>query len=939
MNIIKSLHSSLLYRCFSEKNNHFLTVSVLWGFDLNTNSAKLEQDIWQTIGNLLGKNELFDTGMPKKNAEFLVHGSCFTPKGEKTNAHNVSVTLGSLTKKLNVYGDRHWIKGLGVWALSEPELFSEMPVSYKNAFGGKNISSNPLGKGVDDIDGNLGCLQYLPNLEYPNQLIGSPSDKPSPASFNRIDLMCEQRMKYGGTYDQKYIETRMPGLPEDFDYQFFNDTPNDQQFAEYLKGGENFEIKNMHPEKSVIIGQLPDVFARVFVNHEIDNKIVFKEIPTNLDTVWFFPESELGILIHRGTIRINEDDATDIKQILIANESRSDELRSREHYQNELDLRLNPEESIKYLMHTSPLIPLGTTCGFENMSENSDFPLELLAKSNLETYGETKKNEAEKQASEQFEQLKQTMEEGSLERQKIEDIQNQLKISKSGPAEIDPDIKKIKELSDKILPSMPNDPNKPDLTKLNLKAMDDLREHMDQLQIDKKSEAKQQLNSQIVKLKQMDGGTLEQVQQLEKVLIEMELPPILPRVNVEGILLQIKEQKSELQKQLLMMQSMGLSQDQLIRIQKANENSELEKQTLAGLNIAKDSYRLGAHYIENARSPHEGRESSIRGMFINTLNSGGELTHGDYAFVDLSELNLEEVDLEGSYLEYTNLTGTNLCNVNLSNTILCNAIVKQTKFENVNFKDANLGSIKFENVQFINCDLTGATLSKSNIKNTQFNNCKMAEKQDVFLETSFEQVSFINSDMRKNVFIDLDVSRCDFSGTDLSGSNFVNPIMKNSNFKNSNLSGVNFVKATADGSCFDQSLMKNVRFVGGCSLLNTSFFLAEVAESNFRDCELYKANFNQAKLNKTDFGGANLKDSNFEKAIAVQTQFNKTDLTNSNMIKINLMEGSLYKAKISGVKFNEANLYSVNFLDCTIGQTDFTDADLEQTILKDWRPA
>lgn len=941
MNIVKSLHSSLLHRHFSFQGKHYFTASVLWGFNLQTGESVLEQDLWLAIGDMMGKSELFDTGMPKANAELLVQGSCYAPNGEAVNASRVAVSLGSIEKELMVFGDRHWIKGLGVgWGVSDPENFSEMPIGYMNAFGGQGYAANPIGKGIDEVELLGEPLIPLPNIEYARELIGSPGDKPRPASLNRIDMMCEQRMSKAGTYDQRYIETRMPGFPDDFNYDYFNDAASDQWVDGYFNGDENYEIRNMHPEHALIKGRVPGVYGRVFVNHQVNGEVVFKEIPTQLDTVWLFPSSELGLMIHRGTLEVNEDDAADIKQILVANENTSDTPRSAEHYKYELALRTNREEAYKYAFFTTPLIPEGATCGFKVMEEKADFPYAQLLNANMQNFAATKQQDAEAIAQQQIDKLKEQSVEGSPERAEMDATIQQLADMKVNPPALSPREQKIKEITDKIAPMMKDDPTKLDMTKLNLKAVDELKEYMETLKKEKEAEAKNKLLEQIEKLNKTgaDGETSTQVKQLEDFLVAMDLPPILPRIDVEGIIQQMKDQKNEVQKQLLVMQSMGLPKEQLESIKKALNPEESEKRMRENLDKANDGYRIAAHGMGQARSPHEGQEADVRAALLKAFKSGGKTAYGDYAFVDLSDQDLTGIDLRGAYLEYANLTNTNLSNANLSKAILSHAIFNGTSLTNTNLTDANLGAINFEGAVFRDADLTGATLSKSNIANTKFERCKMADKIDMFLETTFNKASFTGSDMRKNTFIDADISNCDFSGSDLSESQMINPIMKSVNFTGANLTGVNFVKAQGDSSIFDSAIMKNVRFLGESSLPKASFKFADVNEANLRDCYLQEANFTGADLHKSDFGGADLKKSCFEKAHAIEAQFSKADLTHANMQKINLMEGSLYKAILSAATFNNANLYGVSFMGCTVGETDFTGADLEKTLFKDWRP-
>jgi uncharacterized protein YjbI with pentapeptide repeats len=906
---------------------------VLWGFNLNTGEPVLEQELWQTIGDMLGKNELFDAGMPKPNAEFLVQGSCFARDGKSINANQVSASVGTMSKELMVFGDRHWIKGMGVsWGVSDPKPFTEMPIGYSAAFGGKDYAANPLGKGIEEMESDDGPVIPLPNVEYANQIIGSPTDKPNPASFSRIDMMCEQRMSNAGTYDQKYLETRMPGFPDDFNYDYFNDAAKDQQIESYFKGDEQYEIRNMHPDYAVIKGRIPGVYGRVFVNHEIKGKAEFKEIPTNLDTIWMMPTSELGVLIHRGSIEVTEDDAADIKQILIANENTKDTARSLEHYQKELILRTDQEESFKYLLYTVPLIPEGCPCASQVTMENNDFPLEMLAQQNMKNFAEAKQQEA---SDKTVSQLK----EAGVEQDKIDDILKQMSGESAASAELNPEMAQVKAIMEKVLPGVSTDPKNLDMTKINLKAMDELKAYTDKLQKDKSDEAKSKMVAQLAELKILEGESSPQVKQLESILVTLELPPKLPRIDVDGIVEKLQEQNNEVEKQLLVMQSMGLPDDQLAKIKEAMDPEKIERQLRDGLDKAKNGYRMGAHLSGDFRSPHEGQESEIRNALIKAYKSGAKTAGGDYAFVDLSNLDLSGIDLSSAYLEYADLTNTNFTNANLSKAIFSHAIFKNTILNNTDLTDANLGSIKFDQTKFSHTDLTGALLGKSHICNTQFEHCKLAEKMDAFLGTTFENASFIDSDMRKNVFLDSDISGCDFSKSDLTDSTFVNPVMRNCCFNESILTGVNFVKAQGDNSTFIKAKMKNVRFVGESSFPSANFTSAEIDEANLRDCHLEGACFAEANLFKSDFGGSNLKNANFEKARASQAQFIKSNLTFANLQQADLMEGSMHKTVLSGARLNNSNLYSVNFLGCTVGETDFSGAYLENTIFKDWRPS
>ena len=107
---------------------------------------------------------------------------------------------------LAVIGDRSW-SSLGV--LSVPKPFTSMPLSYERSFGGPGIDANPLGSPV-------------PNIEDPRELITSPRSKPKPAGAFPIPPEWKSRQQRAGRYDKKWLATRWPYFPEDFDGSFFN---------------------------------------------------------------------------------------------------------------------------------------------------------------------------------------------------------------------------------------------------------------------------------------------------------------------------------------------------------------------------------------------------------------------------------------------------------------------------------------------------------------------------------------------------------------------------------------------------------------------------------------------------------------------------------------------------------------------------------------------
>jgi hypothetical protein len=198
--------------------------------------------------SLLYDSDLYHT---KPTTEVLLHGHAYAPGGTATTQVDVMMQVGPIKKTLRVTGDRVWQIGAVASHISAPKPFEKMPLTYERAYGGRDESDpknptwdtrNPIGVGFRILDGTP-----LPNVEDPNHLIGLWSRQSQPAGFGPIASHWQPRVKYGGTYDEKWLNERQPLLPEDFDERFYLCAPPDQQASEYFKGDELVELVNLTP--------------------------------------------------------------------------------------------------------------------------------------------------------------------------------------------------------------------------------------------------------------------------------------------------------------------------------------------------------------------------------------------------------------------------------------------------------------------------------------------------------------------------------------------------------------------------------------------------------------------------------------------------------------------------------------------------------------------
>ncbi|MDQ5986639.1 MAG: hypothetical protein CSYNP_02369 [Syntrophus sp. SKADARSKE-3] len=342
MKVYKKNQHSLFVKPFGVRDKLYLALTIFIYFDLLAPDDPLtEQELWKTIPDQLKPAPILDVGMPKPRGEVLLTGSCFSPRGTERNASVVSFQVGSLSKELAVFGDRFWRKKTkaGIEVITDPAPFSEMPLTWRNAFGGEDFPANPVGKGIASVVGKEGETQIpLPNLEYRNKIIGSPADRPAPACFDVVDMMRPERQKKTGTYDDKWLKERWPYFPDDMNYEFFNCAPEDQYIEEFFKGGEAIEIVNMHPDMQLIESHIPPLRIRCFVTKKEAPKSdieIFQDVTTRLDTLWLFPTILRGVAMYRGTTEIFDEEYEDVSRIFIATERLPDPPLSLEYYLEE----------------------------------------------------------------------------------------------------------------------------------------------------------------------------------------------------------------------------------------------------------------------------------------------------------------------------------------------------------------------------------------------------------------------------------------------------------------------------------------------------------------------------------------------------------------------------------------------------------------------------
>lgn len=943
MRILKTMQAGVLERTFAFHGRYFLCVSVLWCFRLDDGRAMLEAEMWQGLTDLLSEGRIFDQSMPKEKAEFLCAGSFYAPGGNPVRQEAISVRVGDREKRLLVSGPRHW-RAAGP---TRPEPITTQPIRYSYAYGGESYADNPTGKGFapDPESGE----RALPQVEYPGEAITSSSQRPRPASLEGRDLRWRPRQRYAGTYDEEYMRTRMPGLPDDVDWRLFNDAAEDQWFDQYLRGDEPFDIVHMHPEQARITGTLPGVVGRAFVDRKRDARtkdspLEFQEIPLRLDTVWLLPDAECGILIHRGTTEVQEDDATDIVRLLVAHENLGESPRSKDHYRTEMAKRADPEKGHRYMLDTRPLLPPGYTCAIQELMANDLNRRENLASENISEYARNQKEQQLRDADERIDNIQQTIRDDADAQDlasgetDVTDEVDKARAAMHSDGDTSERDQEIQQLVGKIVPGA--GAGEPDLTQIDFDAFDELQEYLKKSAESERTQANEATREQINDLRRRNDPESEEltraIESLEAVLAQEPTPPPLPRPQFDEQVSQIREQIQALEQYREDLEAAGVDEQQ---IQLAIPDIETIRGQLQEAEKAlRDQYPVWAHLVEPSSSPHPGEEGRRRDELLQRVARKESAAEGDFAFVDLSGVTLEGSDLSRALLEYVDFTGATLRNVSLQGAVLAKAKLVNCRFEGVNLVGANIGSTMIQGATFIDCDVTEGRLSRADIRSTRFERCRIAERMEMFLETSLTQVQFIDCSMPSMNFLQMDLTGGVFRGSDLTGSNFVQGDLTRCDFTGATLDGVTIISTRAPGACFDDAKMPNVRYIDDPVLNDCTFRRADITMANLRSADLAGAVFDGAIMDQADCSGADLSDARLNRVSAVGTQFRKANLRGAICHWADLREASFMNTELVGTRLQQANLYSVSFLYATLGETDFAGANLDNTILRDWRP-
>lgn len=247
-----------------------------------------------------------DIALHKPATDVVLIGSACAPQLQPVKHIDVHLQVSNVSKSIRVFGNRVWLSNLIGATKTDPLPFTRMPLQFERAFGGWDIShedptrhdfeaKNPVGQGFMRYKSKTNLEnRLLPNLEDPQNLIEFWNDRPRPMGFGCIARGWQPRLSFGGTYDAKWEQERLPLVPDDFDYRFNHTVSSDQVTSGYLQGNEKVSITNVTPDSKFEFS-LPGITIGMTVTYKGRTIVRF----ANLDTLIIEPEDRKVSLVWR----------------------------------------------------------------------------------------------------------------------------------------------------------------------------------------------------------------------------------------------------------------------------------------------------------------------------------------------------------------------------------------------------------------------------------------------------------------------------------------------------------------------------------------------------------------------------------------------------------------------------------------------------------------
>jgi len=841
---IKPFRLSLMTRPYRWQRADTLGVAVMALATLEDAPRLMpEQELWKLAAEEAGG--ILDLGVPKACAEFLVSGNAYTQHQAEKTACGVRMRLGELDKSLLVFGDRYWMDGRA----SKPAAFEQMRVDWTRAYGGAGHAVNPQGMGMATVDINGVHMLPLPNVEAPLARISAPRQNVEPGGFTAYPPDAPQRFALiGSKYGQDWLEQEYPGFAEDMDWRFFNAAPADQRRVNHrsLDAGSDYEIWNMHPQRQVLRGSLPDWKARCFATRRSDGTEL-DEIGLQLSTAWFFPHRERVLLIWHGALPIHEDDAADVKLIMPALEL-AGQPRTLDHYLKVAQQRLDKDYGAVHALCDDELVPESI------QGEWLDGALPDIAERPMVRnimQGAARKRETWRQ-----ELLAAGMEDPELVLAAVPEMGKPPKVAELPEMMrgMEAQIREHRAVLDEARAKALADP---DLQAFASKAEIDVAGIADH----GREGSRGRLDPEAVhaQLADFDKNPVTSGESsTAQGGIGKRLGPQVDRLYLNGA--------------HLFDPPPGMSPHRAQRTRRRVMEIYAASRDFTGMNL------IGADLSDMDLSGACFRQAAMEGANL----TGARFDNCDFTGAVLVRAVAVNTSFSAAIFTQANLSLMRGQRARFDKAVFVDSVCVETVFDGCVFADAEFLRTQWREATCTACDFTAARCAE------------MAPMKWRLARSNFSRASF-----RQCAFMACELEQCSFAAATMTRGSFVNTAFTGAtDFTRAALTAASFCGTTAlDDACFREASLAQCG-LRGTSLARADFSKAVLAASDFSDCCFHDATLDglsggESLFVRADFTGASLRGSNLIQSILSKAIFLRADLSGANLFRADVSQAAV----------------------------------------------
>ncbi len=857
MKIIKPQSLGVLHKPYTHLGKHYLSIAALGFFRLGADNPRFltENLQWPHVVASLPAGMPLDDVMPKSHAEVLLLGSAHAPQQKACTSLQTQLRVDDaqgrplVSKCLCVTGEREWRAGfLGARQVSKPKPFSSMALSYRRAYGGARNTVNPEGCGERPAKAWLSAASgVMPNIAYPAGIPASWRDGVA-AGFGPIPIGNRARRRKFGSYGAAWRANDAPGFARDIDWSVFNMAPSDQWAGAMFEGGETYLLRNLHPRHAELTGKLPGLRARAFVLDSGKTADEARPVSLSMDTVWFLPDHDLGVVLYHGQTDIGDSDALDIGALMVAYEDVAAP-KDEQHYHEVMALRLDRESARLHVFNESQLAPLPDDA-------------------------ERLRREQEQKAAEDAVLAR------SQQRIDLLDAQYWDKRGVSAPAGHRPARASLPALG--VMTARTAAEGDFDLSDIVAKARALV------------AQVEQNGKEALAKIVPPVPAPVDPDALLAMALARAAVPAydLLP-AGQTGVDPQLATMLAKLPLPPADADPATLAADRAAR---AN---------ILKIPARRRQSRRAAPKLVLPALPYPQTVASELGVQIQAwLQAGVPLAGRDFAGARLAGMDFSGADLREVMLDGADLSGASFAGADLQGAVLVGAKLDEADFSRANLQQANLCASHGRNIRF-----DGANLERAQALDAQWPRARLHDarlRRLLAIRLHCQGAQFDRADLGKATLFDVEADHASWRQAQMAKTVFLRAGLQGGDFRQAQLRKVAFNSTRLQRSRWDGALLEEVQGGAGNNWNGAGMIGAILKKCGFRGAELNHLDAGQAQFLRCDFGKADLRWGQFDGALFSYCGFLKTDLRMSSADTAEFFQCICRKTDFSGAQLTSA---------------------------------